>query len=509
MAHLTPELERYRAEVEEYARECGLDFFETIFEIVDWQQMNEIASYGGFPVRYPHWRFGMEHERVAKSYAYGLHRIYEMVINNDPCYAYLLECNNVVDQKLVMAHVLAHADFFKNNAWFVPTNRRMIDEMANHAARVRRYIAKHGYETVERFIDCCLSLENLIDPHAPFIKRREEDHSRPGLEEEEEPPVVRKLRVEREYMDSYINPPEFLEQQRRKLEEEKEKKKKFPSQPVKDVLWFLLENAPLESWQRDVLDIIREEAYYFAPQRQTKILNEGWAVYWHSYIMTRKALRPSELIDYADHHSGTLASHQGHLNPYKLGYELLKDIKERWDKGQFGKEWEECEDLEAKRNWDRQLGLGLEKLFEVRRIHNDVTFIDTFLTPEFCEKHKMFTYRYNEITGWYEIASREFQEIKEKLLFTLTNFGDPFIYVVDGNYRNRGELYLLHRHEGVDLRLGYAQATLRKVYQLWQRPVHLETVVDGVGVIFTYDGREHSHKEIRLTQLFLPSLSRR
>ena len=132
-----------------------------------------------------------------------------------------------------------------------------------------------------------------------------------------------------------------------------------------------------------MLAIIREEAYYFAPQGQTKIMNEGWASYWHSTIMTQKTLHPSELVDYADHHSGTMATQPGRLNPYKLGIELFRDIEERWNKGQFGPEWEECDDLDARQKWDKQLGLGRQKIFEVRRIHNDVTFIDTFLTRGF------------------------------------------------------------------------------------------------------------------------------
>ena len=98
----------------------------------------------GFPNRYPHLRFGMEYERLSKSFAYGLHKIDEMVTNNDPCYAYLLQCNNYVDQKIVMAHVYGHCDFFKNNFWFSKTSRKMMDEMANHATKVRKYIDKQG-----------------------------------------------------------------------------------------------------------------------------------------------------------------------------------------------------------------------------------------------------------------------------------------------------------------------------------------------------------------------------
>ena len=125
------------------------------------------------------------------------------------------------------------------------------------------------------------------------------------------------------------------------------------------MLLFLLEHAPLEAWQRDVLAIIRDEAYYFAPQGQTKIMNEGWASYWHSTIMTQQGAQGlDEIIDYADHHSGTMATRPGALNPYKLGIELFRDIEDRWNKGQFGKEWDECDDLRARRAWDKKLGLG-------------------------------------------------------------------------------------------------------------------------------------------------------
>ena len=155
-------------------------------------------------------------------------------------------------------------------------------------------------------------------------------------------------------MDGYVNPPEFLKEQAKRQEAERQKARQFPEQPERDVLLFLLEHAPLKPWQRDVLGIVREEAYYFAPQGQTKIMNEGWASFWHSTIMTTRTLDPSELVDYADHHSGTMATQPGRLNPYKLGIELLRDIEERWDKGQFGPEWEECDDYEARRRWDRQ-----------------------------------------------------------------------------------------------------------------------------------------------------------
>ena len=485
--NLTPELEKARAKIEVDARSYGLDFFDTIFELVEYDELNEAAAYTGFPTRYPHWKFGMEYEELSKGYQWGLQKIYEMVINNDPSYAYLMNSNNIVDQKLVMAHVYGHVDFFKHNAWFRYTNRKMMDEMANHATRIRRYVDKYGEETVETFLDQCLSIEDLIDAHSVQIKRREESSYRYMDEDEPETAPVRKLKS-KDYLDNFVNPTEFMKEQQAQAEREKEKARQFPEHPERDILLFLIEYAQLENWQRDVLSMVREESYYFAPQAMTKIMNEGWASYWHSKIMTEKALDASEVVDYADHFSGTLATGPGRINPYKLGYELLKDIEERWDKGKFGKEYEECEDYQALENWDKELGLGREKMFEVRKHYNDVTFIDEFLNPEFVRRHKMFTYEYNRRTGQYEIANRSFEEIKQKLLFGLTNRGQPFVYVTNGNYKNRGELYLTHRHEGIDLDLRLSLDTLRNIQRIWGRPAYLETVEGGVKKLFRYDG---------------------
>jgi stage V sporulation protein R len=497
---LPPHLHDIRRKVEEYARGYGLDFYDTVFEVLGFEEINMVAAYGGFPNRYPHWRFGMEYERLSKGYEYGLSKIYEMVINNDPSYAYLLESNPDVDQKLVMAHVFGHVDFFKNNFMFRHTNRKMMDQMANHATRVRRCQdalsdgKRSGVELVEDFVDRCLSLENLIDYQSPYVRRRAD----PEQEEAQRPKVAVGFKTDREYMREYINPPDFLEQQQRRIDEEQSRARKVPERPERDVLLFLLEHAPLERWEHDILSMLREEAYYFAPQGQTKIMNEGWATYWHSKIMTEKALDASELIDYADHHSGTLATSPGQLNPYKLGVELWRDIEDRWNKGRFGKEYDECDSFEARLNWDRKLGLGREKIFEVRKHYNDVTFIDAFLSPEFCLEQRLFTFAFNDKHQRWEIVEREFRKVKEKLLQMLTNFGQPAIAVEDGNHQNRGELLLVHKHDGVDLKLDYARDTLKNVQSLWRRPVCLHTRVDGHGSELRFDGQDQTEKRIDL-----------
>jgi stage V sporulation protein R len=495
--NLTPELDALKKQIRAHAVHCGLDFFDVVFELLTFDQINQVAALGGFPVRYPHWRFGMEYERLSKSYAYGLSKIYEMVINNEPCYAYLMQSNPVGDQKLVMAHVYAHSDFFKNNCYFAHTNRRAIDEMANHGSRIRGYAEHYGQETVEDFLDNCLSIENLIDIHSPFIRRQDEAIQHSQLEEdlEEASLTVEHIRS-KDYMDRYVNPRDFLESKRKELEEERKKKKRIPEEPTRDVLKFLIQYAPLEKWKVDILSIIREEAYYFAPQGMTKIMNEGWATYWHSKMMTEHLATDQEIVDYADHHSGTVAMSPGQINPYKIGVELYRNIEERWNKGQHGLEWEHCDNYEQRRNWDTKANAGREKIFEVRRVHNDVTFIDSFLTKEFCEEHKLFAFKNNPKTGNYEISSREFQEIKQQFLSSITNAGQPFISVVDANHSNRGELYLRHRFEGVELKLDHARDTVRNVQHIWSRPVHIETVMSGKGRLISFDGSDYKETEV-------------
>lgn len=493
---ISQELGEFARHIADVAARQGLDFFETRFEVVDYDTMCQIAAYGGFPQRYPHWRFGMEYEKLRKQHVYGLGRIYEMVINNDPCYAYLLADNELTDQKLVMAHVYAHCDFFKNNIWFGKTNRRMMDEFANHSTRIRRHVDRYGFEDVEKFVDTCVALDNLIDPHSMFMRREPADRGVPlAPRQAAEEQVVRY--ETKPYLDRWVNPPQRLREEREKaMQKRRSEMHALPAQPMRDVLLFLLKHAPLEDWEADILSIVREEAYYYAPQGMTKIMNEGWATFWHSRLMTRHLLKDDELITYADHHAGTTAMPPGQINPYKIGVELFRDIEERWNKGRFGKEYEECESLDARRHWDKGLMQGMEKVFEVRRVYNDVTFIDDFLTPEFVERLRLFHYRYDPATRRMVVVNRDYDKIKQQLLFMLTNHAQPYIYVVDGNYRNRGELYLAHRHTGADLDIRFAVESLKNVQSLWRRPTHLQAMINDEMVLFSFDGSQGQQQKI-------------
>ncbi|MDP7320892.1 MAG: SpoVR family protein [Bacteriovoracaceae bacterium] len=492
---ISADLLKLQKQIQGYADDYGLDYFPQIFEMCDYDTINILAAQGGFPIRYPHWKFGMDYDQLSKGYRYGIQKIYEMVINTDPCYAYLLEVNNWLDQKLVMAHVYGHNDFFKNNMWFSNTNRKMMDVMANHGSKIRRYMEKYGYAKVELFIDKVLSLENLIDIQNLFetsevIESRNQKLKK-YLQEQETGGYMVDDRSQA--LKSFMRAKDRQNNQQKDLtkedfEEIVAEKNVFKGQ--RDILKFLIENAPLEDWEADVLACLREEAYYFLPQRVTKIMNEGWASYWHSTIMNHKALEPSEFIDFASKHAGVMAMSKKNINPYKIGIELFRDIEHRWNTGKFGKEYNECTNMYDKENWDTKAGLGRDKIFEIRKTHNDISFINEFLTPEFCNRQQIFTYKYNPRSQRMEIDTRDFQAIKQKLLSQLTNFGSPIIQVEDANYKNRKELLLKHVHYGVDLDMQFAAETMSNLYFMWKRPINLTTKYEDKEVVFNFEGKE-------------------
>jgi stage V sporulation protein R len=483
------ELLKIRDEVLEYALNYGLDFYPVIFEMCDYDTINILASQGGFPARYPHWRFGMDYDQMSKNYRFGMQRIYEMVINTNPVYAYLLNVNKTVDQKTVMAHVYGHADFFKNNAYFAQTDRNMMDVMANHGTKIRRFMDRYGQDKVEEYIDVVLSFENLLDMNQLFrLSPIKEKINITDISDDIEDGASQALKT---FMRSKGR--KEVEQQSNE-EEIKAKLVEDSALPTTDIMKFLAEHAPIEDWQSDVISILREEAYYFLPQRVTKIMNEGWASYWHSTIMTKNALKASEVIDFADHHAGVMAMSRRNINPYKIGIELLRDIEYRWDTGRFGKEYNECDNIVERENWNNETNLGREKIFEVRKTHNDLTFIDSFFTREFCERQQLFTYDYNKSSQRFEISERDFMAIKSKLLNQLTNFGNPVIQAVSANYNNRGEILLEHTHYGVDLDMAKAAEVMANMFKVWKRPINLVTQVEGKDSFYHFDGKELSVK---------------
>lgn len=460
---------KFIKEAYEIVKEEGLDPFPTIVEFVDSEEMLEIVAKGGFKKRYSHWTFGMEYENIKKSEKYGLSKIYEIVINNDPCYAYFKKTGSEMLNKIIAVHVLAHSDFFKNNIWFSQTNRRMIHRMENSEKIVNKYIEKYGLETVENFINSVLSLDYFIDYHSMFIKRKKEKVFFDKEKVKEKEIQTKKLDL-KPYMEPFIN---------LKPKKEKKSKKEKQFEPEKDILYFLIKNAPLEDWERNIMEIIREDCYYFAPQRLTKIMNEGWAAYWHSKLAS-KFLESKDMIEYCDFHSKILGG--GMMNPYKLGFELFKYIEDCWNKGKFGVEYAKCEDMQKKSNWDLKLNKGKEKIFEVRKTNIDLTFIDNFFTEEFFKNNPFYLLGF---IGNVLVEIKDFKEIKKILLKKLENMGMPVIKVVDDNWENRKELYLKHEHDGRDLYLDVARKALENIFKMWKRTVHLETKISGKTKILT------------------------
>lgn len=458
-ARALPEpLVRQAKHIESVAREAGLDFFPVVFEYLDARDVNGIAAYGGFPVRYPSWRFGMEFERLEKGYEYGLSKIYELVVNTDPVRAYLVSSNSDLEQKLVMAHVFGHADFFKHNTWFADTDRSMLDTMASFGTRLRRSIDQQGLETVESFLDAALSLDTLIDPYHRLRARLRPSHPRRGTR----PPSVDGSRP-----PAPRTSPFQISTRTGRLECSRRAERRAAT-PTHDVLGFLEEHAPLEDWQREILHIVRAEALYFQPQRMTKIMNEGWASYWHSKLLTGGLLEPSEIVDFADCHSGATLQAPGQVNPYKLGIELFRYAESK----------------------------GLD-LFELRHHHNDASLIDLLFDEEFCGRNELFLFGRNPRSGRQEIVDRDWKTVKDRLLQDLAWGGLPQLELVDVDGSGDGELLLEHHHDGRDLHLDSAGETLRNLAKLWAGPAHLLTQEDGRGRrLICEEGELSVHDEV-------------
>src|SRR5260370_18896899 len=471
------DLERLRDSIDaawDQARKFGLDPFPTHFELVPASIMYEFASYS-LPGRFSHWTFGKAYYRQKMQYDLGLSKIYEMVVNTNPSYAFLMEMNNLLQNTFVAAHVFGHTDFFKNNTYFNHTSRRMIDKASVHAERIAKYEFDNGRDEVERFLDAVLSIQEHVDYN---LLLREQDDEKDKKEEKS------KKKPSSDYEDLW-----GLEQKEKKVQEERDqrpgKPPKFPEKPEKDLLLFLSRHAPhLQPWQRDIIEIVRAEMLYFVPQMQTKVMNEGWASTWHSRIMRElgdsSIISDSDFVEFAQLHSSVLTPSRTSLNPYYIGYKIFEDIERRWDNPTT----EEQEQL------GRQPGMGRQKLFEVREMENDVSFLRNYLTKDLIKDLDLYLYK-KEGDEWV-IVEKNWHKVRDTIVTNMTNFGHPYLVVDNGDYRGNRELYIKHLHEGQELDLHYAEKTLQHVYVLWGRPVHLETVYENKRILLTYDGERNS-----------------
>ncbi len=462
-------LEKAIEQIWEKACELGLDPFPIHFEIVPATVIYEIGSYA-LPGRYSHWSFGKAYHKMKLMYDLGLSKLYEVVINANPAYAFLLEGNSLIQNKMIIAHVIAHVDFFKNNIYFSRTNRRMVDEAVTHAERIREYEFKYGRKTVEEFLDAVLSIQEHINPDLFIREERAEAPEKPKT------PAPKPGKY-----DDLFALDELKKEKVSTVEEEEDALRRIPPRPEKDLVRFIMTHSPvLEPWQRDIMAMIHEEMEYFVPQLQTKIMNEGWASYWHTRILRELDLSDEEFVEFAQLHAAVVSPRKGSLNPYYVGFKIFEDIERRWDHPT-------PEEIEK---FGREPGKGREKIFEVRQLENDISFIRNYLTRQLVEDLDLYIFELRDEEEWV-ITDKTWERVRDQMVADMTNFGFPVIEVLDGDYNGNRELYLRHRYEGIELDIEYAKKTLEYVYKLWGRDVHLETVVDGEPLVLHFDGEEH------------------
>ncbi|AGF28496.1 SpoVR family protein [Bacillus velezensis] len=459
-AEETKGLQRAIEEITDIAKGFGLDFYPMRYEICPAEIIYTFGAYG-MPTRFSHWSFGKQFHKMKLHYDLGLSKIYELVINSNPCYAFLLDSNSLIQNKLIVAHVLAHCDFFKNNCRFQNTNRDMVESMAAAAERIKHYERIHGIKEVESFLDAILAIQEHIDPSLvrPKLLWSVDDEEE---DEEETAPSP--------YDDLWgMDKPKQVKK--------KKGKKPFPPRPEKDILLFIEEHSrELEPWQRDILTMMREEMLYFWPQLETKIMNEGWASYWHQRIIRELDLTSDEAIEFAKLNAGVVQPSKTGINPYYLGLKIFEDIEERYDNP-----------TDEMKKTGVKPGSGREKMFEVREIESDISFIRNYLTKDLVMREDL--YLFQKQGRDYKVIDKEWKAVRDQLVNMRVNGGFPYLTVNDGDYLKNNELYIKHWYEGIELDLKYLEKVLPYLHQLWGRSVHIESVLEDREVMFSYDGK--------------------
>lgn len=445
MTYTLSELQNWSDKIEIIAKRVGLDFYTQEFEIISYKEMLSYEAYIGMPSRYPHWSFGKAYEKLRTLYQYNLTGLpYEMVINSDPCLAYLMKDNTLLLQILTIAHVYGHNDFFKNNRLFKEgTDARYTLEMfKNHGDMIKAYVndPSIGYEKVERILDAAHAIKlqtvrvtgRRKTSHEELKKKIIEDFNRKTMQHNVLEPYVE------------IMPPDI---------------NKIPLEPEEDLLSFIAEYGKMEEWEKNILGIVREETDYFIPQIETKIMNEGWASYWHYHILKELELADSLYLEFIKRHNSVVTPVKGSLNPYYLGFEIYKDLAERF---------------------------GEEKIFEARSLDRDQSFIKRYLTQELCTKLNLFEYLKEK--NDYVVSEVPDDEGWIKIRDTLSSTAGmgmvPLIQAADMSSRDR-TLTLEHVFDGRELDKTYAEQTLKHVAELWGHKVILKTNLNGITILMT------------------------
>ncbi len=455
-SHTLKELEDWNERILPLAQELGLNPYPQEFELCDHEQMLAYMAYSGMPSHYPHWSYGKSFEKLKTLYDYGVSGLpYEMVINSNPCIAYLMQDNTLLLQMLTIAHVYGHNDFFRNNFTFKSTRAEfMIETFKAHADRVRRYIEDPsiGLDKVEHLLDAAHAVSMQCRRNLAIRKQTPQEEEAQLLEESQpsEDPF-RSIHRRQEYSAPDLS--------------------RVPLHPDEDLLLFIRDHNPLlTDWEKDLLTIVHEETQYFILQIETKIMNEGWASFWHKRILEALDLPQAMKLEFLVRHTQVLSPIPGGINPYHLGFKVWEDIERRWDHPPPDEEKE----------YGPRTKSGREKIFEAREVERDASFLRRYLTEDLIRELDLFEF---QSRGNEKIISRvadkeNWQQIKETLIRSVGMGNVPTIKIENADYNNNRTLFLKHDHDGRDLQLEYAEKTLLYLHQLWSREVVLETTIN-------------------------------
>ncbi len=475
MALSLKELQEWDDRIREVVDYYGLNCYPQEFEICDHNDMIGYMAYSGMPSRYAHWSYGKTYEKQKTLYDYGVSGLpYEMVINSNPCLAYLMRDNTDLLQILTIAHVYGHNDFFANNFTFTSNidAQYTIEMFKGHANRVDMYIEDPsiGLDGVEHILDhahsiCFQRSRNMA------VKKLSQGEQRLRKWQDAQAPEDewREIHPKHEY-----EPPELS---------------KLPVSPEENILDFIATYNPyLAEWQRDLLHIVDKETQYFIPQMETKIMNEGWASYWHHKILNHMNIDQGLHLEFLVRHNQVLTPSPGGLNPYHLGFVIWHDIERRWNEGDTGREF--TDDTPQELPEDERETPGRKKIFEVRESDRDSSFLRRFLTEDIMRDLELFQH---EKRGKERIITKvsdqeSWKDIKNTLIKNVGSGSLPVIKVVDADFGSNRTLQLKHYHDERDLQLEYAEHSLKHIQALWGREVILETELNGKPVILKLSG---------------------
>ena len=427
------ELKGYDDRICEIAREAGLDWHPIVYEVCDYFEMIGHMSYHGLPSHYSHWSYGKSFERTHQLYNAGMEGLpYELIINSNPSIAYLMRQNPMALQILIMAHCVGHSDFFKNNITFAKTQPDVIlPRIRGAKRRVQEYIEDPsiGIERVEEVLDAAHSIRFQTE----LLGRDRVPH------EVQKAETLRRMQSveDRKWIDHVLD--------------------RVPLEPDYDILGFLIEHGRhLDDWEKDLLTIVRTESMYFVPQIRTKMLNEGWACFWHHKILRELNLPQEYHLHFLKSHNQVVRPHLGRINPYHMGFYLFNRIEE-----------EE----------------GLAQCFLVREAMHDAQALRHYFDEKMCRDLDLFTFsekqqRQGNIITVDDVADEEgWEKIKENLIQQTGLSGIPRIAITSVD--RAGTLVLQHDYDGRELELDYADKVVKHVSTLWEGAVRMTTTLEG------------------------------